>query len=559
MRDIVYKYALKNAIDYGGAEPKAVLGKVLRERPELKGEISTLLPLVEEVVKQVNSMSRDARLREIRKYDFAEKKKEEKGVLQELPSPAKPVLRFAPNPSGPLHLGHCRAAILNDEYAKKYTGKLILRIEDTDPSRVDPEAYAMIEEDLRWLGVDYHEVLVQSERLDLYYEHARELLKTGSAYVCTCEQGAFQTLRNSGKACGCSGKGVEENLGDFAKMFDSYGAGEAVVRLKTGVALPDPAMREFVIMRITDFPHPRAQDRRVYPLYNFAVVVDDHLMGVTHVLRGKDHLLNTRKQEFIYDYFSWPKPVFVHYGLMKIEGLELSTSLISKGIREGKFSAWDDPRLGTLRAMRRRGIKPEAIRKAIIDVGIKSTDISFSWKNLYAYNRELIERDAKRYFFVEEPKLLIISPSTPIKPEYTAPLHPDFPEKGMRKLAFEIGEETATAYISGPDFDAINPGDSIRLMAAFNVEIVEKGEDSAVARYISDELEEARRNKMPLKHWVSKDRVEVEVRTPEGVIRGCGERDLKKAAIDDIVQFERYGFVRIDNKNGKIVTYFAHK
>jgi glutamyl-tRNA synthetase len=342
-------------------------------------------------------------------------------------------------------------------------------------------------------------------------------------------------------------------------MFDSYGAGEAVVRLKTGVALPDPAMREFVIMRISDFPHPRVKGNRVYPLYNFAVVVDDHLMGVTHVLRGKDHLINTRKQEFIYDYFSWPKPVFVHYGLMKIEGLELSTSLIAEGIKEGKYSGWDDPRLGTLRAMKRRGIKPEAIRRAIIDVGIKSTDISFSWKNLYAYNRELIEGDAKRYFFVEKPKLLSISPITPIKPEYTAPLHPDFPEKGKRKLAFEISGETATAYISGPDFKIINPGDSIRLMDAFNVEIVEKGEDSAVVRYISDDLKEARKKRMPLIHWTSKGRVEVEVRTPEGMVRGYGEADLKKADIDDIVQFERYGFVRIDKKNDKVATYFAHK
>ncbi|MDP6612520.1 MAG: glutamate--tRNA ligase, partial [Candidatus Hydrothermarchaeota archaeon] len=386
MRDIIYKYALKNALDYGRAEPKAILGKVLRERPELKGEISTLLPTIEEVVKHVNSMSKDARLREIRKYNFAEKKKEKKGILQELPSPSKPVLRFAPNPSGSLHLGHCRAAVLNDEYAKKYRGKLILRMEDTDPSRVDPAAYALIEEDLHWLGVECSEVMVQSERLELYYEHARELVKTSSAYVCTCEQGAFQTLRNAGKACGCRDKGVEENLGDFAKMFDFYGPGEAVVRLKTGVALPDPAIREFVIMRISEEHHPRIEDRRVYPLYNFAVVVDDHLMEVTHVLRGKDHLINTRKQKFIYDYFSWSKPVFVHYGLMKIEGLELSTSLIAEGIKEGKFTGWDDPRLGTLRAMRRRGIKPEAIRKAIIDVGIKNTDISFSWKNLYAYN-----------------------------------------------------------------------------------------------------------------------------------------------------------------------------
>lgn len=559
MREIIYKYALKNAIDYGRAEPKAVLGKVLKEKPELRENISALLSLLEEVVEQVNSLSTETRRAEIEKYEFEDRKKEKKALLQELPNPARVVLRFAPNPSGPLHLGHCRAAILNDEYAKRYNGRLILRFEDTDPARVDPEAYAMVEEDLRWLGVDYHEVAVQSERLEVYYEHARKLLEIGAAYVCTCSQREFQSLRNAGKACDCRSRETSKNLLEYSRMFDEYRVGEAVLRLKTGLELPDPAMRDFVIMRISEEPHPRIKDRRVYPLYNFAVVVDDHLMGITHVLRGKDHLINTRKQMYIYDYLSWPKPEFIHYGLMRIEGLELSTSLMAEGIKEGKFTGWDDPRLGTLRAIRRRGIKPEAIRRAILDVGIKSTDINFSWKNLYAYNRNLIERDANRYFFVEDPKLLIISPSTPIKPEYTAPLHPDFPEKGKRKLAFEIGDDAATAYISGPDFEIINPGDLIRLMDAFNVEIVEKGEDRVVARYISDDLEEARRKRMPLKHWVSKDFVEVEVRTPEGVLRGYGEGDLKKAAIDDIVQFERFGFVRIDKINDKIVAYFTHK
>lgn len=558
MRETVYKHALKNALDYGRAEAKAVLGKVLGEKPELKKEISALLKVVEEVVREVNSLPKEAVEGEIKKYEFVEKKKE-KEVLQDLPSPRNPVLRFAPNPSGPLHLGHCRAAVLNDEYAKKYTGKLLLRIEDTDPARVDPEAYTMIEEDLRWLGVDYSEVAVQSERLDVYYEHARELLKSGATYVCTCTQEAFQNLRNHGKACGCRGRKIEDNLSHFERMFDSYREGEAVVRLKTGLALPDPAMREFVIMRITDQPHPRVQGRRVYPLYNFSVVVDDHLMGVTHVLRGKDHLINTRKQEFIYDYFSWPKPVFVHYGLMKIEGLELSTSLIAKGIKEGGFSGWNDPHLGTLRAMKQRGIMPEAIRKAIIDVGIKSADISFSWKNLYAYNRALIEKKANRYFFVEDPKLLKTSPAKSIKRAYTAPRHPDFPARGRRKLVFEIEGGTAIAYISGADEELMKPGDSIRLMDAFNVEILKKGKETLESRLISHKLEDARKGKMPLIHWVSKNRVEVEVKTPEGTLKGYGEADLKNANVHDIVQFERFGFARIDENKDKIIAYFTHK
>jgi glutamyl-tRNA synthetase len=557
MRDVIYKYALKNALDYGRAEPKAVLGKVLQEKPELKKKVRELLPILSQVVDEVNTLSMDEVREKIKSYEFAARKKEKK-TLPDLPRPEKVVLRFAPNPSGPLHLGHCRAAILNDEYARRYGGTLILRFEDTDPSRVDPGAYAMIEEDLGWLGVNYHEVAVQSERLEYYYRYARELLEAGNAYVCTCPPDKLRAMRSAGEACGCRGKKIEENLQDFSRMFSEFREGEAVVRLKTSLSLRDPTMRDFVIMRISETPHPRAPGRRVYPLYNFAVAIDDHLMGMTHILRGKDHLINTKKQEFIYEYLSWSKPKFIHYGLMKVEGLELSTSLMARGIKEGKYSGWGDLRLGTLIALRRRGIRPEAIRKAIVDVGIKSTDISFSWKNLYAYNRELVDRDARRYFFVPAPKLLRIRDSGKVREKYTAPSHPDRPELGQRELRFELSEGEARTYIAGEDYKRLKKGDVVRLMEAFNVEVLEKKDGTVLARFHSQSLKEARRLRAPLIQWASQLNVEVEM--PDGsAIRGYGEADLAKADVGDVVQLERFGFVRIDMMGEPLVACYTHR
>ncbi len=557
MRDVTYKYALKNALDYGRAEPKAVLGKVLQEKPELKKNLRELLPILEEVVAEVNALSRDEIRKKVKGYEFVARKKEKK-TLPDLPRPEKVVLRFAPNPSGPLHLGHCRAAILNDEYAKRYGGTLILRFEDTDPARVDPMAYSMVEEDLRWLGVNYHEVAVQSDRLDYYYRYARELLELGRAYVCTCPPDKLRALRSAGEACGCREKKVEDNLEDYPRMFNEFREGEAAVRLKTSLSLPDPTMRDFVIMRISETPHPRAPGRRVYPLYNFAVAVDDHLMGMTHVLRGKDHLINTRKQEFIYEYFSWSKPKFIHYGLMKVEGLELSTSLMARGIQEGKYRGWGDLRLGTLIALKRRGIRPAAIRKSIIDVGIKSTDISFSWKNLYAYNREMVDRDARRYFFVPDPKPLLIRDSDGIEEKYVAPSHPDRPELGERELRFELAEGEARTYIPWEDYVRLKKGDVVRLMEAFNVEVLEKKKGTMLARFHSRSLREARRLRAPLIQWASQLNVEVEM--PDGAtIKGYGEADLGNVRVGDVVQFERFGFVRIDLKGDPIVACYAHR
>ena len=143
-------------------------------------------------------------------------------------------------------------------------------------------------------------------------------------------------------------------------------------------------------------------------MMNFSVAVDDYLMGVTHVLRGKDHLANSEKQKYLYQHFGWSVPIFVHYGRLKMEDVALSTSKARTGIEEGVYSGWDDPRLGTMRAIARRGIKPEAITELMMEIGPKISDAIVSWKKVYGLNRAILEKSSNRYFFVENPTKITI-------------------------------------------------------------------------------------------------------------------------------------------------------
>jgi glutamyl-tRNA synthetase len=469
MKELIYSHAIRNASEYGKANSKAVLAKVLGERPDMRGKAKEVMVEVKAVVAEVNALSKDEISKKASEYNFDRQVQQKKG-LTELPSAVggEVRLRFAPNPSGPLHLGHARAAVLNDEYVKKYDGRLVLRFEDTDPKRVDPDAYDLIRQDLKWLGVSWHEEVLQSDRLNLYYDHARKLSSRGAAYVCTCKQDTFKSLRESGEACACREK--DDSPEDFEKMFSEYREGEAVLRLKTDMAHKNVSIRDFPIMRIVETPHPLAGDKKVYPLMNFSVSTDDHEDKLTHILRGKDHILNTHKQAYIYEYMGWEKPHYIHYGLLNIKDAILSTSEIRK-IRDKYQTGWSDPRFATLSTLKRRGIKPEALREVMLDVGIKQTDITFSWKNLYSQNKRLVDPVANRYSFVEMPPYSKYVLRVKDCPKFTTEnrLHPTA-DRGVRRVPLNSGMQEFL--ISKDDFSKLNKGDVIRLMGLVNLKMV---------------------------------------------------------------------------------------
>ena len=193
------------------------------------------------------------------------------------------------------------------------------------------------------------------------------------------------------------------------KEFESLLAGDnGIVVIKTDLEDPNPALRDFVAFRIVDNPHPLQKSKyRLWPLYNFAVAIDDYRLGITHVLRGKDHLNNTEKQKWIYKYMGWNEPEFIHYGLVSIPKTNLKTSKIRQSILDGEYTGWDDCRIATIKALARRGYSSETFSKYWEASGVKEVDIKFSWQNFDAMNKDLIDAKSKRLFFVSDPKEFI--------------------------------------------------------------------------------------------------------------------------------------------------------
>jgi glutamyl-tRNA synthetase len=551
------KYTLLNSIKYGGdPNPGSILGTMLGKHSEYRPYIDEVRDQLMETGSWVSELSMEERIERIKEIDIDSyeqlyEKKEKTHELPELINGDKGVvMRLAPNPSGPLHIGHTRMAILNDEYVKKYGGKLIVRLEDTNPPTIMPEAYGMIKKDLDWLGVQYHEIVIQSSRFELYYDCAEKLQAMGKAYMCDCETDKWRALKEAKKPCPHRDISPEHHIGQWKKMLaGEFKQGEISMVVKTDLSHPNPAVRDFVAMRIVTEPHPLTGDKySVYPLYNFSVAVDDHFMEMTHVLRGKDHLNNTMKQEYVFDHFGWKKPEYIHYGLVGIEDTDLSKSQIKASIKEGKFAGWDDVRLSTVSALARRGIRPEAIRKYWLEVGAGRVDMNFSWQNLYAHNRDIIEPDTKRYFFVWHPKEILIKGVE--KLVSNAPLHPEKPELGKRHV--ELSGPDIKVFVVSEEVETLAKGDLLRLKDLGNLEFTKKNE----FKYIGNDLAILKKGAKII-HWVVPDALPATVHMPDGEARtGLAEKETV-SSLGQTVQFERFGFVKLSNDK-RIEGYFTH-
>ena len=554
------RWALTNAIEHKGqANANAVLGKLVAELPEWRSKISELSEIVEQVVAEVNAWPREEQLFQSMKVGPAKRlKPKERHGLPDLPDLDKysmVVTRFAPNPNGPLHIGHVRAALLSHEYARRCKGKFILRFEDTNPENTLLEMYELIRRDLRWLGLSWDEEHAQSDRLELYYSYAENLLKEGKAYVCTCEVEEFRKLRDRGEPCPCRELPAEEHLSRWEQMLAGYIVkGEAVVRVKTDLKHPNPAVRDWPALRSVMKPHPRLGERySVWPLYNFSAGIDDHEMGITHVIRGKEHEVNEQRQRFLYDHLGWRYPTAVQYGRLAMPGVVLSKTQTMRAIRSGELAGHDDVRLATIAALRRRGFVPEAIKQLILDIGLTPVDSSLSWETLYAYNRKFVDELANRYFFVANPVKLLVYEAPRLK-EARLRLHPSRPESGERILPLERDGEALVFYVSNEDATDLKEGQVFRLKDLMNVKLTAKG------RILEAEFHSLEVAEGPKLHWVSGGAVEVDVIKPDNTTaHGLAEPAVAGLQPGTIVQFERYGFVRVDAVRPKLAVVYGHR
>ena len=544
----------------GAAQPKAVLGAVLGNHPELRSDARSVMELAGRIAGEVNAMTPEQQSAALDDLGYEAPEKEgPKGLHPLLDASGSEwsgevVMRFAPGPSGPLHLGHTRALVLNDEYVKRYGGRMVLRIEDTNPMNILPEAYEMIREDAEWLGVDVTEVVVQSDRMETYYDHVSRLLEKGAAYVCTCPVEEWREKKEASIAC--PHRDADGSDG-WEKMLDgTFGPLEASLVVKTDLEHRNPAVRDFVAMRVVADPHPRTGDKfRVYPTYNFAVAVDDHLMGMTHILRGKDHLNNTHRQQYVYRHFGWDEPVFKHYGWVKIDGAVLKTSTIKEAIAAGAYSGWDDVRLGTLKTMKARGIQPEAIRETWKEVGTNEVDIVFSWKNLFAQNKKAVDDGAMRLFFTADPVRLDISTDEPLT--LKAPVQPNHPDRGFREYGIEPVNGTVSAYLPGGE---VPESGILRLKDLCNVELEHGDTTVRKGTYTGNDISVLKEGAPMVQAVPEQIAVPCEVRMPDGaVLEGFIENGVRALEPMTVVQLERFGFVNVVEIGERIVCNFAHK
>ncbi|MBY9014744.1 MAG: glutamate--tRNA ligase [Candidatus Lokiarchaeota archaeon] len=584
---LLWIFSLENSVKFEGKPNlKAVLGKLIGQNPELRSQIKGIKPILDGIVLEISKLTlqeQEAKLLEL-KPDAFEKKvsKEEKKELPLLPNFQnydKIVMRLAPYPSGALHIGNARMVILNSEYTKKYNGDLILFFDDTIGSPkslrntskakyVLPEAYELIEDGLKWLDVTYSKVFYKSDRLDIYYEYCEKLIQRNMAYVCFCTAAEFKNkYKDCKQDCPHRNQTLPFNLKEWKNMLnEKYHETEVVVRLKTGMKQKDPALRDQIIMRISEAEHPRVGTKYlVWPMLEFSWAIDDHLIGVTHILRGSDLVKEDIIEDFIWDCFKWKKAEFIHYGRLNFSGLSKNEeNLLSKtnarnNIANGTYRGWDDPRTWSLQSLKMRGIEPKALKDSLLDLGLSINAINFSVNWLYSKNKDIIDEQSNRYFFVEDPAIIEIS-DVPFSNFIAEPmLQPTDPQKGRRKIRVDTSNNKLLILISRADMVKLNADQIIRLKDLLNIQIksISVKDSKIQALFHSFELN----RDYNIIHWVPRqENVKVSIIKPDGTVSmGSGEKNLENIPLNKPIQFERYGFVNpIKWENQTLICYFTH-
>ncbi|AUX09812.1 glutamyl-tRNA synthetase [Halalkaliarchaeum desulfuricum] len=574
------RHALFNALKHGSdPDVGAIIGPLMGENPEFRPHGDEVPGVVAGVVAEVADLSeseRRDRLADLAPEMVEEldaKVEDEEGVLPELPNAERGevVMRAAPNPNGPWHLGHARMPAVIGTYKDRYDGEFICRFDDTDPEtkRPDLDAYDAILDDIDYLGFEPDRVLKASDRLETYYEHARELIDLGGAYTCDLPAEEFSELKNAGKPSPNRDKDPGTVREEFEAMIDGeYAPGEMVLRVKTDIEHKNPALRDWVAFRIIDTPHPRpkAADYRCWPMLDFQSGIDDHLTGVTHIIRGIDLQDSAKRQRFVYDYFDWEYPEVLHWGHVQIDeyDVKLSTSTIKDLIDEGKLTGWDDPRAPTLASVRRRGIRGEAIVEAMIGLGMSTTDVDLAMSTVYANNRDLVDDEADRYFLVRDragaPAVEVPVRDGENEPDGSAvgtpPRHPDHEDRGQREIP--VGD---AVLIEDDDMPHAGERTWLKGFGCVRYEAGDAGEgDDGAFVPTGDDIDAVREEGVPVIHWTPADGgVAVRMRTPDGDVRGVAEPDFAETAVDEMIQFERVGFVRVDDHGEEeSVVYYAH-
>ena len=555
MKEIILKYALQNAVKYKGkANIGAVLGKVLSENPKLKKDTKRLSKDIKKIVDEVNSLSLEEQKAKLEKYSdqLKEPEKEKKDIFSifEIEKDEKVVTAFPPEPSKYPHIGHAKSIFLNYELAKKYNGKFILRFEDTNPKLADKEFYKIHLENYGWLGIKPDLVDYASDHMEEFYNFAKKMISKSYAYVCTCSQEEIKKGRFEGNECTCRILLEKEHLNRFQDMF-KLEEGKMVLRLKGYMQHQNTTMRDPTLIRIIKHRHPmQGKKYTLWPTYDFENAVMDGLEGITHRLRTKEFELRNELQNHLQTILGFKKTKIYEYARFNLEGVESSGRIIRELIKKKKLIGWEDPSLTTLVALRRRGFLPESIKNFVLSTGITKVEATLSWDDLIAHNKRILDSKANRYFFIQNIKEIRIEKAP--KQNVKLKLHPDAKEK-LREL-----DTNDLFYIEKDDFKKFKNNRLYRLMDCLNFK--KKG---GKLIFHSLEHEKFKKNGHLIIHWLpkQKDLVKTEILMPDkNLVKGVAEPMVKNSKENDIIQFARFGFCRLDKKEkSKLIFWFTHK
>lgn len=452
----------------------------------------------------------------------------------------KIVTRFPPEPNGYLHIGHAKSILLNYGIAKKYGGQFNLRFDDTNPTKEKEEFVDSIVKDVEWLGADFGgKILYASNYFDDMYEAAIKLIKKGKAYVDDLSAEEIReyrgTLTEPGKNSPYRDRTIEENLKLFEEMKNGvYEDGSKVLRAKIDMASPNINMRDPVIYRIARMTHHNTGDKwLIYPMYDFAHPIEDAIEGITHslcTLEFEDHrpLYNWVVEELEYE----NPPQQIEFAKLYLTNVVTGKRYIKKLVEDNVVDGWDDPRLVSLAALRRRGFTPESLKTFMELVGISKSQGSCDYAMLEYCIREDLKPKAPRYMGVLRPlKLIIDNYPADQSEEFEIENNADDENAGTRKITF-----SNELYIEQDDFMEeppkkyfrLFPGNEVRLKGAYFVKCTgfdkdENGNITAVHATYDPETRsgsgfEGRKVKGTI-HWVdAKTAVDAEVRLYENLI-----------------------------------------
>jgi glutamyl-tRNA synthetase len=571
---LVNAIALKNAVEHSGStNVNTVLAKILSLKPELKKEIKALMEEIKTIVDSVNRMDADQQKKYLDELDSTEGKLESKstqGQMDSHPLPelvitgTKVVTRFPPEPNGYPHIGHAKAAIIDEEYARMYDGKLILRFDDTNPLNEKIEYYEAIGSGLHWLGIKPDIIKNTSDDILVLHDYGKKLTLGGNAYVCTCDTNKIHEMRMQQVECPCRGNidNPEKNKERLDKLFDgTYHQNEAIIRFKGNMQDNNTVLRDPTLFRIIEASHPLLGEKvQVWPTYDFAAPVEDSLDGVSHALRSKEYELRNALYSDILDRLELRKPIVVEFSRLDFENMPVSKRKIKQLIDHKQIAGWDDPRLLTLSALRRRGFDPRAIRSFVLSLGLTLAESKPPFKTLESMNRKILEPIAIRFFFVKDPVRVIVKGAQDTK--VILRNHPNI-DLGTRQV-----EVSNVIYISQDDAILVAEDEEIRLMELYNIRINEIDRENKVitASYLNNEIVK----EMKKIQWVSgRDKTNYTVLVPRELyiddkfnpnslerIDGYAEPSVLQLKSHTPLQFIRFGFCNSLDKTSAI---FSHR